>query len=83
MRTGNLVKIHYATNNLPPDRKWRDRIGVLLVIGGRSGRSPRNVLIETDIGPVVVPFWNVMGPTPYQNRADDADSAAVASTTLH
>lgn len=51
------IRINYAAKNQAPDPKWRDRPGVVLI---RSrGKGPRNVLVETDIGKVVVPRWNV------------------------
>jgi hypothetical protein len=49
--------IHYSATNQMPDPKWRDRRGV--VVARSRGRGPRNVLVETDIGRVVVPRWNV------------------------
>lgn len=48
--------IHYAKKNQAPDPKWRDRECTVLI---RSRKAPRNVLVQTDIGKVVVPKWNV------------------------
>ncbi len=58
MKPGDRVVIHYAATNQMPDPKWRDRPGVVRAVT-RGGRGPRNVLVETDVGPVVVPRWNV------------------------
>jgi hypothetical protein len=49
--------IHYAKKNQAPDPKWRDR--PCEVLTRASGKGPRNLLVKTDIGLVVVPRWNV------------------------
>ena len=49
--------IHYAATNKAPDPRWRERQGVILVMG--KGGGPKNVLVSTDIGLVVVPRGNV------------------------
>lgn len=51
------VIIHYAKKNQAPDPKWRDITGVLLITS--RGKGPRNVLVKTNIGTVVVPRLNV------------------------
>lgn len=52
----NNVIIHYAKNRIP-DPRWQDRQCKVLI---RSrGKGPRNLLVQTDIGKVVVPRWNV------------------------
>lgn len=38
-----------------PDPKWRERPGVILTI---ARGKPKNVLVETDIGKVIVPYGN-------------------------
>jgi hypothetical protein len=58
MICGQPILIHYSKSNLMPDPKWRDRQGTIKAIS-TPGRHPRNVLVKTDIGMVVVPFWNV------------------------
>jgi hypothetical protein len=58
LRPGDPVLIHYAAKNRLPDPRWRDRRGVVRVAG--RGPGPWNVLIDTDIGPVIVPRGNVV-----------------------
>jgi hypothetical protein len=54
--------IHYAAKGKKAisngvDDRWREIKGVVLV---RSrGKGPKNVLVETPVGRVVVPFFNV------------------------
>lgn len=57
MKPGDPCIIHYAKSNLMPDPKWRDREGIVKVISP-PGRHPRNILVETVAGLVVVPRWN-------------------------
>gem|GEM_PF-6118240 len=54
---GRTVVIHYATKNHAPDPMWRDLPGVLLVRA--RGKGPKNVLVRTEEGTVVVPIGNV------------------------
>lgn len=54
--SGHNVIIHYAKKNQMPDPRWRGLTGVLLITG--RGRGPRNVLVETAKGTVVVPRLN-------------------------
>ena len=61
---GRQVKITYAaiTNKRGKishgvDPKWRDRLGVVLARG--KGPGPKNILVHTDAGRVVVPYGNV------------------------
>jgi hypothetical protein len=56
MKPGDKVIIHYAASNATPDECWRDRPGTVLVV---ARGKPCNVLVETDIGLVVVPKGNV------------------------
>lgn len=49
--------IHYAAKNQAPDRKWREQPGVIITRG--RGPGPRNVLLQTEKGTVVVPRGNV------------------------
>lgn len=48
--------IHYAKNRIP-DPKWQDRL--CKVLTRSRGKGPRNLLVQTDCGKVVVPRWNV------------------------
>jgi len=52
-----VVVITYAAKNQVPDQKWRGMKGFEIVRSKGSG--PRNVLVETEIGAVVVPMGNV------------------------
>ncbi|RPF49602.1 hypothetical protein EDD75_0421 [Thermodesulfitimonas autotrophica] len=54
LKSGDRVRIYYARTNRLPDLKWRERCGVVLVVG--YGRGPRNVLVLTDAEVVVVPW---------------------------
>ena len=56
LHPGDPVVIHYAATNPAPDPKWRERPGTILTI---AKGKPKNVLIQTDIGKVVVPYGNV------------------------
>lgn len=56
MNKHNII-IHYAKKNLMPDPRWREITGVLLITG--RGGGPRNVLVKTARGTVVVPRLNV------------------------
>jgi ribosomal protein L21E len=58
VKVGDRVIIHYAASNGMPNPKWRDRQGIVLAVS-RPGRGPRNVMVDTPIGRVVVPRWNV------------------------
>lgn len=49
--------IHYARSNRLPHPRWRDREGTVVCVGHRPG--PRNVLVRTEVGAVVVPWRNV------------------------
>lgn len=49
--------IHYADKNKGPDNKWRNIKGISLCVG--IGPGPRNVLVDTQHGKVVVPYGNV------------------------
>ncbi len=51
------VYIHYAAKNQMPDPRWRGRQGLLLARA--CGPGPRNILVSTDIGTVVLPYGNV------------------------
>jgi hypothetical protein len=55
LHPGDPIIIHYASSNQSPDPKWRERPGVILTIA--SGK-PKNVLVQTDIGEVVIPYGN-------------------------
>ncbi len=57
LKPGDHVRIHYAEKNQLPDPRWREKAGVVRVAG--HGPGPWNVLVDTDIGPVVVPRGNV------------------------
>lgn len=57
MVKARTVFIHYAPGNLAPDPKWRDREGTVICRG--RGPGPRNGLVKTKIGLVVVPAGNV------------------------
>lgn len=50
--------IHYATKNKAPDPKWREVPGSVLSQG--RGPGPKNVLVLTAKGTVVVPRGNVV-----------------------
>lgn len=56
LHPGDRVTVHYASSNQSPDPKWRERPGVILAIA--TGK-PKNVLVQTEIGKVVVPYGNV------------------------
>jgi hypothetical protein len=58
LKPGDRCAIHYAAKNQMPDPRWRDCPGVIRAVS-RPGKGPRNVLVETEIGRVVVPRWNV------------------------
>ncbi len=49
--------IHYAEKNLTPDPKWRELRGIAIAMGRHGG--PKNILVETSLGRVVVPRGNV------------------------
>jgi hypothetical protein len=49
--------IHYASKNQMPDPKWREKFGRVLVRG--RGPGPKNMLVMTNMGTVVVPRGNV------------------------
>jgi hypothetical protein len=55
LHPGDPVTIHYAASNQSPDPRWRERPGVILTIA--TGK-PKNVLVETGIGKVVIPYGN-------------------------
>lgn len=55
MRT--TCRIHYANKNTAPDARWREVRGFAIAQGRRGG--PKNVLVETSKGKVVVPRGNV------------------------
>ena len=50
-------QIHYAQKNTAPDPRWRELSGCILAQGRAIG--PKNVLVQTSIGLVVVPRGNV------------------------
>lgn len=50
-------RIQYATENTAPDPKWREITGQAIAQGRRGG--PKNILVETELGTVVVPRGNV------------------------
>jgi len=50
-------RIHYAKKNTAPDAKWRELPGTAIAMGRHKG--PKNVLVETSLGRVVVPRGNV------------------------
>lgn len=51
-------RLHYAEKNLLPDSRWRGKEGVVLCRG--CGPGPRNALVRTTDGEmVVVPWGNV------------------------
>lgn len=52
-----FVTITYASKNQMPEPKWRGMKGLELVRS--KGKAPRNVLVETESGTVVVPMGNV------------------------
>ena len=52
-----VVTIIYAAKNQAPDSKWRGLKGQVLIQGTDPG--PRNVLIDTELGTVVVPRGNL------------------------
>lgn len=54
---GTRVKIHYAAKNQKPDKRWRDIVGTVICQG--KGPGPKNVLVNTHLGKVVVPRGNV------------------------
>jgi hypothetical protein len=56
-RNRDQVVIHYAAKNQAPAPKWRDITGAVLCTG--RGKGPRNVLVKTAKGKVVVPRLNV------------------------
>jgi hypothetical protein len=49
--------IYYGKKNQLPDPRWRGRDGKILARA--KGPGPRNVLVETELGTVVVPWGNV------------------------
>ena len=49
--------IHYGKNNHKPDPKWREVKGRIYAIG--RGPGPKNVLVITCLGSVVVPMGNI------------------------
>lgn len=49
--------IHYAKGNHKPLAIWREQPGLLLFMG--RGPGPRNCLVQTEHGTVVVPRGNV------------------------
>ena len=50
-------RIHYAIKNTAPDPRWREITGFVIAQGRRGG--PKNILVETTLGKVVVPRGNV------------------------
>ncbi len=50
-------RIHYAEKNRAPDNIWREKEGHILCYG--KGPGPKNVLVATDAGNVVVPRGNI------------------------
>jgi len=57
-------RIHYATKNTAPEPKWRELKGHAIAQGRRGG--PKNILVDTDEGTVVVPRGNVR----FERRGD-------------
>jgi hypothetical protein len=51
------VQIHYAEKNNMPDIKWREEKGKMICRG--YGKGPKNVLVLTRHGTVVVPRGNI------------------------
>lgn len=49
-------RIHYATKNTAPAEHWRELTGFTIAQGRRGG--PKNILVETSLGKVVVPRGN-------------------------
>lgn len=64
-------QIHYATKNTSPDQRWRDIKGHAIAAGRRGG--PKNILVETELGTVVVPRGNVRFER-RKNYAEKSDS---------
>ena len=60
--------IHYAIKNTAPDPKWRDLAGHAIAAGRRGG--PKNILVETELGTVVVP----RGTVRFERRGDSWQS---------
>ena len=56
-----MLKIHYAKKNTVPDKKWQDKPCEVLIC---SRKAPRNWLVQTEVGKVVVPRWNVREAQP-------------------
>jgi len=52
-----VVTIIYAAKNQAPDPKWCGLKGQALIQG--RGPGPRNVLVDTELGTVVVPRGNL------------------------
>lgn len=50
--------IHYAIKNTAPDPCWREMAGHAITQGHRGG--PKNILVETRLGKVVIPRGNVI-----------------------
>lgn len=50
-------RIHYAINNTAPAECWREMDGQAIAQGRKGG--PKNILVDTDLGRVVVPRGNV------------------------
>jgi len=50
-------RIHYAIKNTAPDQRWREISGHAIAAGRRGG--PKNILVKTPLGEVVVPRGNV------------------------
>lgn len=57
-------RIHYATKNTAPAPCWRELTGHAIAQGRRGG--PKNVLVDTSLGKVVVPRGNVR----FERRVD-------------
>jgi hypothetical protein len=55
--TRRYATIHYAAKNQAPDPRWRELPGTVITRG--RGPGPRNVLLQTEKGTVVVPRGNV------------------------
>lgn len=56
--SGVKCRLHYAAKNSLPDPRWRGKEGIVLCWG--RGPGPRNVLVKTADGEmVVVPRGNV------------------------
>ena len=69
MRT--QCRIHYAIKNTAPEPCWRELQGHAIAQGRRGG--PKNILVDTDIGFVVIPRGNAR----FERRAPNAKDSQI------